>query len=110
MDATKKRLQRSCGASPKSPMSRLVPHPGTTRARGAVGTRLLAERQATPADAKRLRAACAAAHDTSYACAANDKRDAHSQAQARSGQSVLPLADFLWFSESITASNVIATR
>ena len=46
----------------------------------------------------------------SDACAAIDKRDAHSQAQARRGQSVLPLADFLWFSHSLTAGSVVATR
>lgn len=79
-------------------------------ARSALGTRLLAKRRATPADAERLRTACARAVVVSDACAAIDKRDAHSQAQARRGQSVLPLADFLWFSHSLTAGSVVATR
>jgi len=100
-----------CGGSPAPPQSsrfrRLCAHPGSAQARGAIGTRLLAERRATPADAVRLRAACSKAVGVSNVCAANDKRDAYTQAQARRGQSVLPLADFLWFSNRITAGSVI---
>ena len=98
------RLRRPSGASPKSPISTPVPHPGSAPAERRAS---LAQRQATPADAERLRTACSKAVGVSNACAANDKRDAHAQAQARRGQSVLPLADFLWFSNSITAGSVI---
>ena len=79
-------------------------HPGSAPAERRAS---LAQRRATPADGERLRTACSKAVGVSNACAANDKRDAHTQAQARRGQSVLPLADFLWFSNSITAGSVI---